>query len=97
MAINNPPFVSGRVHRGGELRLYPAIFPFHPPLRPLDRADDEAHGAEQAGDGGGRLAGVTAEQVRVREAIGGLLAQISDQAVGPKVGHAHLERVLALL
>ncbi len=31
MAINNPPFVSGRVHRGGELRLYPAISSFHPP------------------------------------------------------------------
>ena len=71
--------------------------PSSSPLRPLDRADDEAHGAEQAGDGGRRLAGVTAEQVGAREAIGGLLAQIGDQAVGPKVGHAHLERVLALL
>ena len=52
-------------------------------LRPFDGADAEPHGAEEARDGGRRSTRITAAQVRLRQAVGGLLAEVGNQAVGP--------------
>ena len=52
-------------------------------LRPFDGADAEPHGAEEAGDGGRRSTRITAAQVCLRQADGGLLAEVGNQAVGP--------------
>ena len=52
-------------------------------LRSFDGADVEPHGTEEAGDGGRRSARVAAAQVRLRQAVGGLLAEVGNQAVGP--------------
>ena len=52
-------------------------------LRPFDGADAEPHGAEEARDGGRRSTRITATQVRLRQAVGGLLAEVGNQAVGP--------------
>ena len=52
-------------------------------LRPFDGADAEPHGAEEARDGGRRSTRITAAQVCLRQADGGLLAEVGNQAVGP--------------